>query len=87
MLYLIPKGFIVVLESVVIELESVVIGFKKAIVSLQLLGFPTSSSVLEPNSHLPWLQTQFLCQLHFSLGFKLVLHLEVLLQGLDLVHA
>lgn len=85
--YLFKQGFIVVLEGVVIELESIIICLKNAVISFKLLGFPTSASVLEPNSNLSWLQPKFLCQLHFSLGLKLVFHLEVLLQGLHLIHA
>nr|GME02040.1 hypothetical protein Iba_scaffold1680361CG0010 [Ipomoea batatas] len=50
-----------------------------------LLCLPPSSSVLEPNCDLSGLQTQSSSQLHFPLGFKLVSHLEALLQSLHLL--
>nr|GMD95689.1 hypothetical protein Iba_chr15aCG14730 [Ipomoea batatas] len=50
-----------------------------------LFSLPPSSSVLEPNRDLSGLQTQSSSQLHFPLGFKLVSHLEALLQSLHLL--
>lgn len=54
------EGFFVSVEGVEIELKSFVIVLKDAVVSLQLLGFPASSSVLEPDGYLARLQAQFL---------------------------
>lgn len=75
------------LEVVIIDLERVIIGLENAKVTFQLLGLPTSTAVLEPHSNLSWLEAKFLGKLHFSFWFKLVLHLEIFLQGLHLFNA
>ena len=47
MVYLFEQSFIVVLEIIAVELESFIIAFENSVVSFQLLGFPTGTSVLK----------------------------------------
>lgn len=86
-MYLFMKSLIVMLERIKADLERVIVGLENAVIAFQLLGFPTSSAVLEPHGNLSWLKTKLLGKLHFSLRLKLVLHLEILLQGLHLLNA
>jgi len=42
-------------DGVVVRKKLVVSGLEKIVVSLKLFCFPTSSAILKPDSHLPWL--------------------------------
>lgn len=53
--YLGSELIVVLDDGVVVREELVVSGLEKIVVSLELFCFPTSTAVLKPDSHLPWL--------------------------------
>lgn len=83
-LYLRFQPLILLDNGVIVQEEGVIGRLEEIVVLLKLLSLPPSSAVLEPNSHLPRLQSKLLCQLDLLLRFQLVLLLEALLQQINL---
>lgn len=71
-------------KSVIIRVEWVIRRFEDIIVPFKLLCLPPCPAVLEPYSHLSWLQPQLLGQLGLSLWLQFVLCLKALLQQMHL---
>lgn len=67
-------------NGIIVQEKGIVGRFEVIIIPFQLLRLPPSPAILEPHSHLPWLQPQLLSQLGLPLGFQLVLFLKALLQ-------
>ena len=75
---------VVLEDGVVVREELVVRRLEEIEVSFELLGFPTSTAVLKPDSNLPRLKTKLVGKLSLALWLQLVLRLEAFLQQMHL---
>ncbi|CAA0380989.1 unnamed protein product [Arabidopsis thaliana] len=65
-------------DGVVVRKKLVVSGLEKIVVSLKLFCFPTSSAILKPDSHLPWLERIYLFGSEATLLFRQLVVVKVI---------